>query len=93
MPIYKHRQLNSLLRNYGFGILQSVRRSLIKHVSLGLNCNQRLKAMSHTNHRKGFLAVRYLLNLQTFRPTTFHYTNNGKPYLEHGPHISFSHTK
>ena len=91
MPIYKHCQLNSFSKLWVWHITEA-EEELIEHVSHGLNCTNRLEEITHTNHRKGFLAVRSLLNFANISPNNLHYTNNGKPYLLNGPHISFSHT-
>ena len=91
MPIYKQYQLNSFSKLWVWHITEG-EEELIKYVSLGLNCTNRLEAITHTNHRKGFLAVRSLLNFANISPDNLHYTDNGKPYLLNGPYISFSHT-
>ena len=92
MPIYKHQQVNSIAKLWVWHITEN-EQSLTKNVSLTTHCNQRLKAMSHSNQRKGFLAVRSLVEAAGISLDQLRYTTDGKPYLEHGPHISFSHTK
>ena len=57
MPIYKHQQVNSIAKLWVWHITED-EQSLTKNVSLTTHCNQRLQAMSHSNQRKGFLAVR-----------------------------------
>ena len=91
MPIYKQCQLNSFSKLFVWHITEC-EEELIEYLSLGLNCTNRLEAITHTNHRKGFLAVRSLLNFANISPDNLHYTDNGKPYLLNGPYISFSHT-
>ena len=91
MPIYKQCQLNSFSKLFVWHITEC-EEELIEYLSLGLNCTNRLEAITHTNHRKGFLAVRSLLNFANISTDNLHYTDNGKPYLLNGPHISFSHT-
>ena len=91
MPIYKQCQLNSFSKLFVWHITEC-EEELIEYLSLGLNCTNRLEAITHINHRKGFLAVRSLLNFANISPDNLHYTDNGKPYLLNGPHISFSHT-
>tara|TARA_Y100001958_G_C21213933_1_gene539414 strand:+ start:136 stop:741 length:606 start_codon:yes stop_codon:yes gene_type:complete len=91
MPIYKHHQVNSIANLWVWHISED-EQSLTKNVSLTTHCNQRLQAMSHSNQRKGFLAVRSLVEAAGISLDQLQYTTDGKPYLEHGPHISFSHT-
>ena len=91
MPIYKQCQLNSFSKLFVWHITEC-EEELIEYLSLGLNCTNRLEAITHTNHRKGFLAVRSLLNFANISPDNLLYRDNGKPYLLNGPHISFSHT-
>ena len=92
MPIYKHHQVNSIAKLWVWHITED-EQSLTKNVSLTTHCNQRLKAMSQSNQRKGFLAVRSLVEAAGISLNQLKYTTDGKPHLEHGPHISFSHTK
>ena len=92
MPIYKHQQVNSIAKLWVWHITED-EQSLTKNVSLTTHCNQRLQAMSHSNQRKGFLAVRSLVEAAGLSLDQLRYTTYGKPYIEHGPHISFSHTR
>ena len=92
MPIYKHHQVNSIAKLWVWHITED-EQSLAKSISLTPHCNERLQAMSHSNQRKGFLAVRSLVEAAGLSLSQLLYTADGKPYLEHGPHISFSHTK
>jgi 4'-phosphopantetheinyl transferase len=92
MPIYKHHQVNSIAKLWVWHITED-EQSLIKNLSLTPHCNQRLQEMSHHSQRKGFLAVRSLVEAAGLSIDQIRYTTNGKPYLKDGPHISFSHTK
>ena len=92
MPIYKHHQLNSIANLWVWHITED-EQSLAKSLPLTPHCNERLQAMSHSNQRKGFLAIRSLVEIAGLSLNQLIYTTDGKPYLEHGPHISFSHTK
>ena len=85
MPIYKQYLLNSFSKLFVWHITES-EEELIEYLSLGLNCTNRLEAITYTNHRKGFLAVRSLLNFANISTDNLHYTDNGKPYLKR-PHI------
>ena len=91
MPIYKHHHLNSIANLWVWHITED-EQSLAKSIPLTPHCNERLQAMSHSNQRKGFLAVRSLVEIAGLSLNQLIYTTDGKPYLEHGPHISFSHT-
>ena len=92
MPIYKHHQLNSIANLWVWHITED-EQSLAKSLPLTPHCNERLQAMSHSNQRKGFLAVRSLVEIAGLSLDQLLYNTDGKPYLEHGPHMSFSHTK
>ena len=92
MPIYKHHKVNSIAKLWVWHITED-EQSLIKNVSLTPHCNQRLQEMSHDSQRKGFLAVRSLVEAAGLSLDQIRYTTNGKPYLKDGPHISFSHTR
>jgi 4'-phosphopantetheinyl transferase len=92
MPIYKHHQVNSIAKLWVWHITED-EQGLTKSLSLTPHCNQRLQAMSHVSQRKGFLAVRSLVEAAGLSLNQLRYTTGGKPYLEHGPHISFSHTR
>jgi phosphopantetheinyl transferase len=91
MPIYKHQQVNSIAKLWVWHIIED-EQGLIKNLSLTTHCIDRLKSMSSGTHRKGFLAVRSLLIAAGLSLDQLCYTSEGKPYFQHGPHISFSHT-
>jgi len=92
MPIYKHHKVNSIAKLWVWQITED-EQDLTKNLSLTLYCNQRLQAMSHSSQRKGFLAVRSLVEVAGIPLDQLRYTSDGKPFLEYGPYISFSHTK
>jgi len=92
MPIYKHYQVNSIAKLWVWHITED-EQSLAKSISLTPHCNQRLQSMSHSNQRKGFLAIRSLVEAAGISLDQLFYNIDGKPYLENGPHISFSHTR
>jgi len=91
MPIYKHQQVNSIAKLWVWHITED-EQGLTNNLSLTTHCIDRLKSMSSCTHRKGFLAVRLLLIAAGLSLDELRYTSEGKPYLLHGPHISFSHT-
>ena len=91
MPIYKHHQVNSIAKLWVWHITED-EQSLAKSISLTPRCNQRLKIMSHSNQRRGFLAVRSLVEAAGLSLSQLLYTTDGKPYLEHGPHICLLYT-
>jgi phosphopantetheinyl transferase len=92
MPIHKLYKLNSIAKLWVWHITED-EQSLAKRITLTPHCNQRLKGMTHSSRRKGFLAVRSLVEAAGISLDKLRYTTDGKPYLEHGPYISFSHTK
>lgn len=92
MPLYKHCHINSLSELWVWHIVED-EQHLIQNGSLGSNCIKRLKEMTHTHQRKGFLAIRSLLAVANISIDDLRYSNTGKPYLFNGPYLSFSHTR
>lgn len=52
----------------------------------------KLSKMKSQVHRKGFLAVRRLMNELGLKDTDLHYNENGRPLLNNGNFISISHS-
>lgn len=56
------------------------------------NSQRRIKNMKSESHKKGFLAVRKLLEKAGYSDTELYYDELGKPHLKNGAHISISHS-
>jgi 4'-phosphopantetheinyl transferase len=66
---------------------------LIKDLNLNFIHLKKLSERKSTYHRKSFLAIRQLLKKLNIELSIQNYDRNGRPYLEDGRYISFSHTK
>jgi len=61
-------------------------------IELSENSKNRLFTMSSDLHRRGFLSIRHLLKIAGYSDLQLFYTDNGKPHLEDGKHISITHS-
>ncbi|MEO9953362.1 4'-phosphopantetheinyl transferase superfamily protein [Nonlabens sp.] len=61
-------------------------------IELSENSKNRLSTMSSDLHRRGFLSIRHLLKIAGYSDLQLFYTDNGKPHLEDGKHISITHS-
>lgn len=61
-------------------------------IELSENSKNRLFTMSSNLHRRGFLSIRHLLKIAGYSDLQLFYTDNGKPHLEDGRHISITHS-
>lgn len=62
-------------------------------VELTENSRKRLSGMKLARHRRGFLAVRMLLERTGLTDHDLFYAPDGRPFLEDGRHISISHSQ
>ena len=53
---------------------------------------ERVQNMKSELHQRGFLSVRHLLKEAGYTDADLFYTENGKPHLKDGKHISISHS-
>ena len=95
MPVFKNYIGNNLdedFKLYFWKIVESE-----KELSLGLKFNSVLKekisAKKSLDHRKGILSIRQLLKKTDISNQNQYYDNFGRPYLNDGRYISFSHSK
>lgn len=65
---------------------------LINNVKLSENSSLRIKEMKAESHRKGFLAIRMLLQHLGYNDYDLHYDRFGKPHLKNNKEISISHS-
>ena len=66
--------------------------ALFRQVSLKDTSLARLESMKSESHKKGFLAVRKLLQHLGYTDFDLYYDEFGKPHLKDGKHISISHS-
>lgn len=62
-------------------------------VNLTENSRKRLAGMKRSDHQKGFLAVRMLLERTGLADSDVLYKPGGRPFLSDGRHISISHSQ
>jgi phosphopantetheinyl transferase len=65
---------------------------LLENISLKENSRTRLQNMKSVQHQKGFLSVRCLLHEAGYSDFDLFYTEDGKPHLSDGKHITISHS-
>ena len=92
MPINHKEVIDSNTEMMLWEITESENK-LKKGLSLSKEAQKRLSARKSDSHRKGYLAVRQLLNQHGIAPQLHQYEANGAPYLTDGRFISISHTK
>jgi len=64
----------------------------LERIFLSKNSINRLANMRSESHKKGFISVRHLLNELNYSDSDLFYTEDGKPNLIDGKHISISHS-
>jgi len=65
---------------------------LFKNTPLTERSKNRLGSMRSELHQRGFLSVRHLLKEAGYTDFDLYYTDNGKPHLKDGKHISITHS-
>ena len=95
MPVLKNYMGNNLdqhFKLYFWNIIESE-----KELSLGLKLNSKLKdkisSKKSSDHRKGILSIRQLLKKTDISNQNQYYDDMGRPVLNDGRYISFSHSK
>jgi len=91
MPLYKTIKPNNHTTIYVWKIEESFEEL---HYQLPLNerSKNRIQSMKSELHQRGFLSVRHLLKEAGYTDTDLFYTENGKPHLKDGKHISITHS-
>ena len=72
--------------------IQETESELMNSIFISERSHERLSMMKSEIHRKGFLAVRKLLNCFEYSDENLIYNNFGKPLLNDGKFISISHS-
>ncbi len=91
MPLYKTIAVNA----HTFVSIWKVEESfetLSEAIVLTPNCQTRVTGMKSDIHRRGFMAVRHLLQASGYTDHDLYYDDFGKPYLTDGKHISITHS-
>ena len=95
MPVLKNylgNNANQYFKLYFWNIMESE-----KELSLGLKLNlvlkEKINKKKSLDHRKGILSIRQLLKKMGISNENQYYDDFGRPFLNDGRHISFSHSK
>ncbi len=91
MPLYKTIKSNSYTSIFVWKIEESFD-ELFKNTPLTNKSEKRLLSMKSELHQRGFLSVRHLLKEAGYTDFDLYYTENGKPHLKDGKHISITHS-
>ncbi|NQV77694.1 MAG: 4'-phosphopantetheinyl transferase superfamily protein [Lutibacter sp.] len=91
MPLYKTIKPNSYTSIFIWKIEESFD-ELFENTPFTERSKERLLSMKSELHQRGFLSVRHLLKEAGYTDFDLYYTNNGKPHLTDGKHISITHS-
>lgn len=91
MPFFKSIKIKPNTNLYLWKITESYD-WFCENVKLKETSFLRLESMKSESHRKGFLAVRMLLQEVGYSDYDLFYDDFGKPHLQDGKHISISHS-
>ena len=91
MPLYKTIKHNKNTTIFIWKIDESLAQ-LEKSVKLNDRSIKRIQGMRSESHKKGFLAVRKLLETTQLTDFDLYYTDDGKPHLKDGRIITISHS-
>ena len=91
MPLFKIINHNKNTTIFIWKIDESLAQ-LEKSIKLNDRSIKRIQGMRSESHKKGFLAVRKLLETAQLTDFDLYYTNDGKPHLKDGRIITISHS-
>lgn len=91
MPLFKTIQANENTIVYVWKIEEAVD-ELRNNIHLNERSISRIEKMKSELHQRGFLSVRYLLKEAGYSDDELFYTEDGKPHLKDGNHISITHS-
>lgn len=91
MPIYNTLTVSSSIKVYIWKIEES-EKDLAYGIELTPNCQHRMNRMKSEMHRRGFLSIRHLMAAAGYVDADLYYTEDGKPHLKDGKHISITHS-
>jgi len=91
MPLFKTIKHNEFTKILVWKIEESYD-DLFDNIVLNDRSKERLSGMKSELHQRGFLSVRYLLNLAGYSDFDLYYNEYGKPLLKDYKHISITHS-
>ncbi len=91
MPLFKKIQHDSHTQILVWSIVES-KSDLLLGLNLTKRSLNRINGMRSELHQKGFLSVRHLLREAGYTDHDLFYTDDGKPHLKDGKHISITHS-
>jgi phosphopantetheinyl transferase len=91
MPLFKKIKHNKHTNIIIWEITES-KEDLLRDLSLTQRSKNRIKNMRSELHQRGFLSVRHLLRQLGYTDKDLFYTDDGKPHLKDGKHISITHS-
>ncbi|MEC4049999.1 4'-phosphopantetheinyl transferase superfamily protein [Flavobacterium sp. SUN046] len=91
MPLFNQINLSPVTELYLWKITEDLS-DLYDAAILNEVSHLRLDAMKSEAHKKGFIAVRMLLQYIGYNDFDLYYDSNGKPHLKDGKQISISHS-
>ncbi|MDP2089079.1 MAG: 4'-phosphopantetheinyl transferase superfamily protein [Flavobacteriaceae bacterium] len=91
MPLYKTIKSSKHTTAIVWKIEESLE-TLYQGITLTDNSIRRIQNMRSEIHQKGYLSVRHLLKSLGYEDADLFYTDDGKPHLKDGKHISITHS-
>jgi len=91
MPLFKKIKHNKQTDVLVWEITES-KEDLLSNLSLNQRSKDRISGMRSELHQRGYLSVRYLLKELGYTDQDLFYTEDGKPHLKDGKHISITHS-
>jgi phosphopantetheinyl transferase len=91
MPLFKKIKHNKHTVILVWEITES-KEDLLNNLALTRYSKDRVFNMRSEMHQRGFLSVRHLLKVLKYTDQDLFYTEDGKPHLKDGKHISITHS-
>lgn len=91
MPLYKTITVNSTTKVLIWKIEESFE-TLSKNIELTDTCQNRVNHMKSDLHRRGFLSIRHLMEMEGYSDHDLYYDEFGKPHLNDEKYISITHS-
>ncbi|NLN26133.1 MAG: 4'-phosphopantetheinyl transferase superfamily protein [Bacteroidetes bacterium] len=91
MPLYRTIIPDSQTKVLIWKIEESFE-ALSKEITLTDKCELRVQRMKSDIHKRGFLSIRKLLEIEGYSDFDLYYDENGKPHLKDGKFISITHS-
>ncbi len=91
MPLYKTIHISPDVVLHVWKITE-LEEELRHGIELAPERQERVSGMKSELHRRGFLSIRHLLQLEGYQDNDLYYDEAGKPHLSDGNHISITHS-